>query len=83
LFFSQYLDFLAIRIIQCSPGISEGFMTKKPIDRLYGLPLVLILLLGLAKYLDLFPVPSWVFACILAWGAIAVAVEVIRQRKKG
>ena len=58
-------------------------MTKKPIDRLYGLPLVLILLLGLAKYLDLFPVPSWLFAGILVCGAIAVMVEVVRQRKKG
>ena len=57
-------------------------MTKKPIDRLYGLPFVLILLLGLAKYLDLFPVPTWVFACILVWGAIAVVVEAARQRRK-
>lgn len=57
-------------------------MTKKPIDRLYGLPLVLILLLGLAKYLDLFPVPAWVFACILVWEAIAVVVEAVRHRKK-
>lgn len=57
-------------------------MTKKPIDRLYGLPLVLILLLGLAKYLDLFPVSAWVFACILVWGTIAVVVEAARQRRK-
>ena len=57
-------------------------MTKKPIDRLYGLPFVLILLLGLAKYLDLFPVPTWVFACILVWGAIAFVVEAARHRKK-
>jgi Flp pilus assembly protein TadB len=58
-------------------------MTKKPIDRLYGLPLVLILLLGLAKYLNLFPIPSWLFACILVWGAIALMVEAARQRRKG
>jgi hypothetical protein len=58
-------------------------MTKKPIDRLYGLPLVLILLLGLAKYLNLFPIPSWLFACILVWGAIAVLVLAVRQRRKG
>ncbi|MBM3427097.1 MAG: hypothetical protein FJX97_08905 [Bacteroidetes bacterium] len=56
-------------------------MNKKPIDRLYGLPLGLILVLGLAKYLDLFPVPAWLFAGILVWGAIAVVVEAIRQRK--
>lgn len=49
-------------------------MTNKPIDRLYGLPLGLILVLGLAKYLDLFPVPAWLFAGILVWGAIAVVV---------
>ena len=57
-------------------------MTKKPIDRLYGLPLVLILLLGLANYLNLFPIPSWLFVCILVWGAIAVVVEAVRHRKK-
>lgn len=56
-------------------------MTKKPIDRLYGLPFVLILLLGLAKYLNLFPIPTWLFGLILVWGAIAVAVEAVRQRK--
>jgi hypothetical protein len=57
-------------------------MTKKPIDRLYGLPFGLILLLGLAKYLNLFPVPSWFFACILVWGAIAFVVKAVRHRKK-
>jgi Flp pilus assembly protein TadB len=56
-------------------------MTKKPIDRLYGLPFGLILLLGLAKYLNLFPIPAWLFGLILVWGAIAVVVEAIRQRK--
>ncbi len=59
-------------------------MTKKPIDRLYGLLLVLILLLGLAKYLNLFPIPSHpgFFAVILVWGAIAVMEEAVRQRRK-
>ena len=57
-------------------------MTKKPIDRLYGLPFGLILLLGLAKYLDLFLVPAWVFECILVWGAIAFVVKAVRHRKK-
>ena len=83
MFFYKYLDFLVTGVIQSSLGLSEGFTTIKPIDRLYGFPFVLILLMGLAKYLNLFPVPSWLFASILAWGAIAVAVEVIRQRKKG
>ena len=57
-------------------------MTKKPINRLYGLPFGLILLLGLVKFLDLFPVPAWVFACILVCGAIAFVVEAVRHRKK-
>lgn len=56
-------------------------MTKKPIDRHYGLPFVFILLLGLAKYLNLFPVPAWLLTCILVWGAIAVVVEAVRHRK--
>jgi hypothetical protein len=58
-------------------------MTKKPIDRLYGLPFLFIGLAGLAKYFNLFPIPSWLFGLILVWGAIAVAVEAVRQRKKG
>jgi hypothetical protein len=57
-------------------------MIKKSIDRLYGLPFVLILLLVLAKYLNLFPIPTWLFGLILVWGAIAVVVEAVRQRKK-
>ncbi len=56
-------------------------MKKKPIDRLYGLPLGLILVLGLAKYLDLFPVPTWIFAGVLVWGAIAVVMDAVHQRK--
>jgi hypothetical protein len=56
-------------------------MTKKPIDRLYGLPFLFIGLAGLAKYLNLFPIPSWLFVGLLVWGAIAVVVEAIRQRK--
>jgi hypothetical protein len=58
-------------------------MTKKPIDRLYGLPFGLILLLGLAKYLNLFPIPAWFFVGLLVWGAIALMVEAARQRRKG
>jgi hypothetical protein len=58
-------------------------MTKKPIDRLYGLPFGLILLLGLAKYLNLFPIPAWFFGLILVWGAIALMVEAARQRRTG
>lgn len=58
-------------------------MTKKPIDRLYGLPFLFLGLAVLVKYLNLFFIPNWVFACILVWGAIAVVVEAVRQRRKG
>ena len=57
-------------------------MTKKPIDRLYGLPFLFIGLAVLVKYLNLFFIPNWVFACILVWGTIAVLVEAVRHRKK-
>jgi hypothetical protein len=57
-------------------------MTKKPIDRLYGLPFLILGLAVLVKYLNLFFIPNWVFACIFVWGAIAVVVEAIRHRKK-
>ena len=57
-------------------------MSKKPIDRLYGLPFLFLGLAGLVKYLNLFFLPNWVFAVILVWGAIAVVVEAVRHRKK-
>jgi hypothetical protein len=57
-------------------------MTKIPIDRLYGLPFLFIGLAVLVKYLNLFFIPNWVFACILVWGVIAVVVEAVRHRKK-
>jgi Flp pilus assembly protein TadB len=57
-------------------------MTKKPIDRLYGLPFLILGLAVLVKYLNLFPIPTWLFGLILVWGAIAVVVEAVRQRKK-
>ncbi|WP_288370838.1 hypothetical protein [uncultured Algoriphagus sp.] len=57
-------------------------MSKKIIDRLYGLPFVLIILTLLIKYLELFPLPNWVLGLVIAWGAIAFFVEGIRNRKK-
>jgi hypothetical protein len=57
-------------------------MSKKPIDRLYGLPFVLIILLLLVKYLELFPIPSWLLGVVIGWGAIAFFVEAMRKRKK-
>jgi Flp pilus assembly protein TadB len=56
-------------------------MIKKPIDRLYGLPFLFLLLAVLVKYLNLFFIPNWVFAVILVWGAIAFLVEAVRHRK--
>ncbi|WP_439474975.1 hypothetical protein [Algoriphagus formosus] len=57
-------------------------MSKKIIDRLYGLPFVLIILILLIKYLELFPFPNWVLGLVIGWGAIAFFVEGIRNRKK-
>mgnify|MGYP005748825591 FL=1 len=57
-------------------------MSKKIIDRLYGLPFVLIILILLIKYLDLFPLPSWLLGVVCLWAAIAFFVEGMKQRKK-
>jgi hypothetical protein len=57
-------------------------MSKKPIERLYGLPFVLIMLLLLAKYVDLFPVPYWLMTGMIIWGAVAFFWEGIRERRK-
>lgn len=57
-------------------------MSKKIIDRLYGLPFALIILILLVKYLDLFPVPSWLLGLVISWGAVAFFVEGMKHRKK-
>lgn len=57
-------------------------MIKKPIDKLYGLPATLILVLLLAKYLELFPVPNWLLAGALILGAVTFFGEAMRKRKK-
>ena len=57
-------------------------MSKKIIDRLYGLPSVLIILILLIKYFDLFPIPNWIFGLVIVWAAIAFFVEGMKQRKK-
>ena len=57
-------------------------MSRKPIDRLHGLPFLLIGLTVLVKSLDLFFIPNWVLGVILVWGAIAFVVEGMRNRKK-
>jgi hypothetical protein len=57
-------------------------MSKKPIDRLYGLSFVLIMLLFLVKNLDLFPVPNWLLGGTLILGAVTFFLEAVRQRKK-
>ena len=59
-------------------------MSKKPIERLYGLPFVLIIALALASYLDLFPVPSWLMALALVVGAVTFILSAYLQKvKKG
>jgi hypothetical protein len=57
-------------------------MTKKIIDRLYGLPFVLIILILLIKYLDLFPLPSWLLGVVCLWAAVVFFVEGMKRRKK-
>ena len=57
-------------------------MSKKIIDRLYGIPFVLIILVLLIEYFELFPLPSWVLGVVCLWGAIAFIVEGMRKRKK-
>ncbi len=57
-------------------------MSKKIIDWLYGLPFVLILMILLTKYLDLFPVPTWLLGLVISWGAVAFFVEGMKHRKK-
>jgi hypothetical protein len=61
---------------------SESKMTQKPIDRLYGLPFVLIILILLVKYFDLFPIPGWVLGVVVLWGAITFFINAMKQRKK-
>ena len=56
-------------------------MTKKPIDRLYGLPFALIILILPITYLDLFPLPYWVLGVVCLWSAVAFFVEGMKQRK--
>lgn len=55
-------------------------MRSKPIDKLYGLSAILILVLLLAKYLDQFPVPSWLLGGALIFGVVTFFLEVLRQR---
>jgi hypothetical protein len=57
-------------------------MKKKIIDRLYGLPFALIILILLNTYLDLFPLPYWVLGVVCLWAAVAFLVEGMKQRKK-
>ncbi|GMQ29070.1 hypothetical protein [Algoriphagus confluentis] len=57
-------------------------MSKKIIDRLYGIPFGLILVILLVKYLDLFPMPNWVLGVVIAWGSIAFFVEGMRNRRR-
>ena len=56
-------------------------MSRKPIDRLHGLPFLLIGLTVLVKSLDLFFIPNWVLGVILVWGAIGFFVESMRDKR--
>jgi hypothetical protein len=56
-------------------------MSKKIIDRLYGLPFLLIGMTVFVKSLDLFFIPKWVLGVILIWGAIGFLVGAMSQKK--
>ena len=56
-------------------------MSKKLIDRLKGLPFLLIGLIVFGKYLELFFIPNWVLGVILVCGAISFFVGAMRQKK--
>jgi hypothetical protein len=56
-------------------------MRRKPIDKLFGLSAILILVLLMAKYLDLFPVPNWLLGGALILGAVTFFLEAMRQRR--
>lgn len=57
-------------------------MSKKPIDRLYGLPSVLIMLLLLAKYVNIFPVPNWLLSVAITLGAVTFFWDAMVKRKR-
>lgn len=65
-------------------------MNKKPIERLYGIPIVVIMLILLIKYLGIFPLPNWALGLLIALGAItffcrgheAAEKEVLIQSKE-
>lgn len=57
-------------------------MIKKPIDKLYGLSAILIPVLLMAKYLDLFPVSNWMLGGALILGAVTFFLEAIKQSRK-
>ena len=57
-------------------------MSKKPIERLYGWPLIICIGLGLVKLTDLFPVPDFVLGIAFAQVAITIFLEVFNQRKE-
>lgn len=58
-------------------------MSKKPVERIYGLPFIVIIFLTLVRLLDLFPVPDWLMAIALLVGAVTFCLNAYLQRKRG
>ncbi|TDQ16319.1 hypothetical protein DFQ04_2436 [Algoriphagus boseongensis] len=58
-------------------------MSKKIIDRSYGLPFALIILILLIQYLDLFVIPAWILGGVISWAAVTFILVAIRRREKG
>jgi hypothetical protein len=57
-------------------------MSKKPIERLYGWPLIICVAIGLVKLTDLLPIPDLVIGIAFALLAITIFLEVFHQKKR-
>lgn len=57
-------------------------ITYKTYKYLHAFTFLLLGLLLMVKYLDLFPLPKWLLGVAIVWGAIAFVVEGMRNRKK-
>ena len=63
--------------------IYKGFYSRRKFEVLiHGLPFVLIMLLLLVKYFELFPVPSWLLVVALVLGAGVFFWEGIQERRR-
>jgi|TARA_Y100000593_G_scaffold92533_1_gene184470 predicted RND superfamily exporter protein len=57
-------------------------MSQKTFKYLHAFIFLSLGLLLVVKYLDLFPLPTWILGVVIAWAAIAFFAEGMRNRKK-